>query len=60
EAATSPPLRSMTIAASDAIPWPIIVHASIISPIFVTVGDVLTVVHDALYTLVTEHEYQLV
>ncbi|KAF8872084.1 hypothetical protein BD779DRAFT_1574396 [Infundibulicybe gibba] len=58
EAATSPHLRSMTIAASDAIPWPVVVHASINSS-FVTVGDVLTAVHNALHTLITEHEYQL-
>ncbi|KAF8872341.1 hypothetical protein BD779DRAFT_1573208 [Infundibulicybe gibba] len=60
EAATNPHLKSMTIAASDAIPWPIIVHASSINLLFVTVGDVLTAVHDALHTLITEYEYQLV
>ncbi|KAF8873351.1 hypothetical protein BD779DRAFT_1570249 [Infundibulicybe gibba] len=60
EAATRPTMRSMTIAASDAIPWPIIVHASSVNPSVVTVGDVLTAVHNALHTLVTEREYQLV
>ncbi|KAF8873340.1 hypothetical protein BD779DRAFT_1451972, partial [Infundibulicybe gibba] len=60
EAATSPHLRSMTIVASELIPWPIIVHASSVDPSVVTVGDVLAAVHDALHTLVTEYEYQLV
>ncbi|KAF8871355.1 hypothetical protein BD779DRAFT_1454084 [Infundibulicybe gibba] len=60
EAATRPNLRSMTIDMSDLIPWPIIVHASNINPLVVTVGDVFAAVHDALHTLVTEHEYRLV
>ncbi|KAF8872079.1 hypothetical protein BD779DRAFT_1477782 [Infundibulicybe gibba] len=50
----------MTIAASDAIPWPIIIHASSIDLSAVTVGDVLAAVHEALHTLVTEYEYGLV
>ncbi|KAF8872343.1 hypothetical protein BD779DRAFT_1573214 [Infundibulicybe gibba] len=50
----------MTITTSDAIPWPVIVHASSINPSFVTVGDVLTAVHDALHTPITEHERRLV
>ncbi|KAF8879380.1 hypothetical protein BD779DRAFT_1552045, partial [Infundibulicybe gibba] len=47
----------MTIASSELIPQPIIVHAST-NPFIVTIGDVLSAVHGALHTLVTEHEYR--
>ncbi|KAF8872344.1 hypothetical protein BD779DRAFT_1573225 [Infundibulicybe gibba] len=60
QAATRPNLRTMTIDASDLIPWPIVVHASDINPSVVTVSDVLAAVYDALHTLVTEYEYRLV
>ncbi|KAF8879377.1 hypothetical protein BD779DRAFT_1552025 [Infundibulicybe gibba] len=48
----------MTIASSELIPQPIIVHAST-NPFIITIGDVLVAVHGALHTLVTEYEYRL-